>query len=282
MINQKKKYFSYSQISTFSNCSLKYKFIYIDKIKNKSEGIESFIGKRVHETLEWLYIEISQNKEIFLSFDKIEDKFLSIWNEKWHHDIYVAILFKINEEMFDINYYQRIGIEHLRRFYNNNNNNGFFYNNTQKIEVEKKIEINFENFIIRGIIDRIDYYEDKIEIHDYKTGKIEDIKKIKRNLQAYIYYIYAHNKFPEKEIILNWHYLKEKNKSCQMKTFSLNEIDKEKIRKQISLKLVKINHSIRKKQFFAKPNILCKWCYFWEECDAYDTNYKNEESVRLK
>ncbi len=280
-MDNQKKYFSYSQISTFDNCPLRYKFLYIDKINQKSEGIEAFIGKRVHETLEWTYNQILKNNETFFSFDKIEDKFLSIWNEKWHDSIYVAILFKINEQMFDIDYYKRIGIEHLRRFYNNNNNE-MFDNSANKIETEKKIKFNFQDFVFTGIIDRVDYYEDRVEIHDYKTGKIEDIKKLKKNLQSYIYYAYAEHKFPNKKIILKWHYLREKEKNNQVRIFFLNQNEKEENYKRIALKIEQINNSIKNNKFDAKPNILCKWCYFWDKCDAYDTKYKNHESVVLK
>ena len=58
-MNKINKYYSYSQINTFLNCPKKYKLIYIDKISIKKESIEAFIGKVVHEVLEWIYKEIS-------------------------------------------------------------------------------------------------------------------------------------------------------------------------------------------------------------------------------
>ena len=47
--------YSYSKINLFNSCSLKYKFLYIDKNYKKEEGIEAFLGKLIHETLEWIY-----------------------------------------------------------------------------------------------------------------------------------------------------------------------------------------------------------------------------------
>ena len=90
VINMKKKqkYYSYSQLNTFYNCPQKYKIIYIDKIQNNNESIEAFAGKRVHETLEWLYSDLENNH--FISFDRIADKFNNLWNQKWHDNIYVA------------------------------------------------------------------------------------------------------------------------------------------------------------------------------------------------
>ena len=60
--------FSYSQINTFSNCPQKYKLIYIDKIKKPHDSIEAFLGKVVHEVLEWIYKE----KMSYLIWDSIE------------------------------------------------------------------------------------------------------------------------------------------------------------------------------------------------------------------
>ena len=69
-------------MNTFSNCPQKYKIQYISKIKSDKEGIESFTGKRVHEALEWLYN--NSNRDNFISFDKVADKFDQLWNKKWH------------------------------------------------------------------------------------------------------------------------------------------------------------------------------------------------------
>ena len=47
--------FSYSQLSTFKSCPQQYKIIYLDGVRKINESIEAFMGKRVHEVLEWLY-----------------------------------------------------------------------------------------------------------------------------------------------------------------------------------------------------------------------------------
>ena len=52
---ENKRKFSYSQINTFNTCQKQYEIIYLDGIRKKDESIEAFVGKRVHETLEWLY-----------------------------------------------------------------------------------------------------------------------------------------------------------------------------------------------------------------------------------
>ena len=60
------EYFSYSGIQSFKKCPAQFKYRYIDKIYKKDEGIEAFMGKRVHESIEYLY----QQYDICI-FDKL-------------------------------------------------------------------------------------------------------------------------------------------------------------------------------------------------------------------
>ena len=56
--------FSHSTISTFEQCPRKYAFQYVERIRVETEGVEAFLGKRVHESLEKLH---SSAKKIILS-----------------------------------------------------------------------------------------------------------------------------------------------------------------------------------------------------------------------
>jgi ATP-dependent helicase/DNAse subunit B len=49
--------YSISQLSTFEECALQYRLIYVDRIKRYEEWIEAFLGQRFHEAMEWLYRE---------------------------------------------------------------------------------------------------------------------------------------------------------------------------------------------------------------------------------
>ena len=40
--------YSHSRLSTFENCRKKFEFRYVLKLPEDSEGIEAFVGKRVH------------------------------------------------------------------------------------------------------------------------------------------------------------------------------------------------------------------------------------------
>ena len=181
MSESKKKYYSYSRLSTFENCPQKYKIQYIDKIKSNSEGIEAFIGKRVHESLEWLYENANQNN--FISFDKLENKFDQLWIKKWHKNIYVAqnpykrVSYTLNQ-----NQYKKTALNNLSLFYVK-----YFKHDNNSVSTELKVDINIDNYTFKGIIDRIDLDGDKLHVIDYKTGKSKVTLTLLDKLQLYIY-----------------------------------------------------------------------------------------------
>ena len=72
--------YSYSKISTFEQCPLKYQFRYIDKIYIIERSIESFLGEIVHSALEWLYLSVKKN--ILPSLDDM----ISYYDEQWNKD----------------------------------------------------------------------------------------------------------------------------------------------------------------------------------------------------
>ena len=74
--------YSHSRISTFEQCPLKYKFQYIDKIKVEQEDtIETFLGSRVHETLEKLYKDLKFEKHLTLK------ELLAYFNDIWKRNL---------------------------------------------------------------------------------------------------------------------------------------------------------------------------------------------------
>ena len=54
--------YSHSRLSTFEQCPFKFKLRYIDEIVPEIEtSIEAHLGSAVHNTLEWLYLQIKKN-----------------------------------------------------------------------------------------------------------------------------------------------------------------------------------------------------------------------------
>ena len=81
---------------------MQYKLIYIDGIKRKYESIESYMGKRVHSVLEWLYKP--ENKEKIINFDRICEEYDKDWVDKWNSNIFVVNV-KYNRKEKNMNFH---------------------------------------------------------------------------------------------------------------------------------------------------------------------------------
>jgi len=296
-------YFSYSQISSYEMCPMQYKLVYIDGIKRKYESIESYMGKRVHGVLEWLYKP--ENKEKLINFDKICEQYDKEWISNWNTNIFVVnVKYSRKEKQYTYpllsetelerkhNFFYSIGKECLSNYYKDfypfdqsvfgreleltfsvneydKNNEPKFDKATEKcIKEAKPIKV----YPFKGIIDRIDKpYEQKWEIHDYKTGKrAKNYSQLKNNFQLALYQIGVKQNFKDVgEVNLIWHSLRHNT------NITISHTDKQLYK--IEKKIVAIINRIKKQitnleQFKAKPDhnksTICNWCSVWDECSA--------------
>ena len=80
--------YSHSQLSTYEHCPHQYKLAYIDKIEVETEGVEAFMGSRVHDTLEKLYRDLKVTK-----LNPLEDLILfynQVWEKNWNGMIQIV------------------------------------------------------------------------------------------------------------------------------------------------------------------------------------------------
>ena len=258
--------YSYSKLNSYSSCPQKYKIIYLDKTRNDNEGIEAFMGKRVHEVLEWLYSEEFKNS--FVSFDAIMRKYNQLWNEKWHDNIFIA-RFKFDKIMYNRKTLYDIGVDCLGNYYRNFSINGHFKQNVHDIELGFQCKLG--NNIFRGYIDRIDIDEKgTLDIIDYKTGKrSKTFYNAKNDMQLAIYYLAVREIFPEHHRIrLNFYNLRENKKDKMVIQVEYDDRKLEKIKERIMGKVYDIKNE---EEFLPKESLLCEWCYFWNECEVKST-----------
>ena len=270
-MNTKIKYnhLSYSQINTFINCPHKYKLIYIDQIQSNSESIESYMGKIVHEVLEWMYNE----KKSYYIWDLIEDEYKKKWSENWHSKIYIAPIRK----KYNKDYFRNLGLECLRNYYKNNSGPNISIKNLIGNEIMVNAKIG--NYVFKGIIDRLDENEEFVEIHDYKTGKANTRRVMKKDMQLIIYLLAIKDKYPNKKIALNWHFLKKRNKEEQHIRIIFDEDDILLIKEKILSHANNIKSARKENNFPPNETFLCNWCYLWNNCDAKKIYNKVNPSI---
>jgi len=250
--------FSHSSLETYKKCPAQFKIRYIDIVHKSDESIEAFMGKRVHEALEYLYNEVLDGRIPY--FDHVVESYRSIWKDNWHNKIGIARKENTSE------FYKYLGEDCIARYYRK-------YSPFAEPIVGNEIELNFilnndEKYQIKGIIDRLDHDGyGNWEIHDYKSGKRAFTQnQADKDNQLALYQIGLIAKDNDiKSVKLVWHFLQH--------GFEVQSVRNKKQLSDLSNSIIHQIDNIRSKissggEFPAKKSILCNWCYYWEECPA--------------
>ncbi len=241
---------SYSQISTYQQCSLKYKFQYIERRPTKPSPHLDF-GQTIHNTLKDFHKEFDPKRT------SLED-LLNLYEKNWVAEGYES---KEKEEEF-----RREGERILRDYYQT-----AIRNPNVSLYLEENFKFRMGDCEIWGKIDRIDRLPDGgWEIIDYKAGKRRigeagleadlNPSAIDENFQLSLYYLGCKEKFKRAPEKVSLYYLKYNQKlSTTRRPEQLRDV--ERIVGEVASK-------IREKRFEAKKGPLCPWCDYKELCPA--------------
>ena len=256
--------YSNSRLSTYENCPQQYKLRYIDRVElpeGAEEGIEAFLGSRVHEALEKLYKELILTK--LNSLDELLGYYKNEWDKNWHENVVVV------KKGFTKDHYRNAGKEAITNYYKRHQP----FNQSRTLATEQLITFKIDNYTIRGYIDRLSQMERGMyEIHDYKTsGSLPSQNKLDNDRQLALYHIGIKEKYPDaKDIRLIWHYLVfDKEFTSTRSDAQLKDLQKE---------VVSLIKTIEKDtEFEPSESNLCGWCDFPEYCPAKKHEYKVQE-----
>jgi putative RecB family exonuclease len=248
--------YSHSRLNTYETCPLKYQLQYIGKIKvEKGEGIESFLGSRVHDALERLYKDLRYSK--LLTIDELISFYNELWAKKWNDAIV------IRKKELSAQNYKDTGIRCLKNYYERYAP----FNQAATIGIEEDLSFSLSGdgkYKIKGYIDRLDRTKDGVyEIHDYKTsGSLPLQESLDADRQLALYEIGIRKKNPNvKEVRLIWHYLVfDADVSSTRTAEQLEDLKKE----TIGL----IDKIEADNEFKHNENPLCEWCDYWAYCPA--------------
>jgi putative RecB family exonuclease len=246
--------YSHSKLATYENCPQKFKLQYIDRIElpDGGEGIEAFLGSRVHDVLEKLYKEL-----ILTKMNTLEDLlayFKDEWDRNWHGKVVIV------KKGFTKDHYRNAGKESITNYYKRHQP----FNQSKTLATEQLLTFKIDDYTIRGFIDRLSHQGEGVyEIHDYKTsGYLPSQDKIDSDRQLALYQIGIKEKFRDaKDIRLIWHYLifdkefRSARSDAQLKD----------LRKQIVYLIKTIE---KDSKFEPIESNLCDWCEYPEYCPA--------------
>ncbi len=270
--------YSHSRLSTYEDCPLKYRLNYIDRIKREEEGIEAFLGSRVHDTLQKCYDDLRFTKTNSLS--DLLNHYNQIWQENWHDAI------SIMKQGLTPGHYRALGEKMIETYYNRYS--PFDSDITLGTEVRLNFSLDDNNtYRMSGIIDRLARTRDDIyEIHDYKTSAhLPDQQEVDNERQLALYYFAVRKKWPHAENIrLIWHYLAFDTELVSYRT-------PDAISSLVHNTTKLIDEIESAEEFPAKESQLCGWCVYPDLCplrkhffkvEALPVNeYLNEPGVAL-
>ena len=257
--------YSHSRLSTFEQCPYKYKLKYLDKIETDvPDTIETYLGSRVHETLEKLYRDLDYQKkntiEELLAFYHEE------WQKHWSDEIVIV------KKDYDVDHYRKMGEKYIREYYKKYHP----FDQDRTIAIEERILIDLDesgDYKLQGYIDRLaEPQEGYYVIHDYKTNqRLPPQEHFDSDRQLALYAIGVKNQYPDvKNIDLAWHFLKF-NKQIKSKR---SEQQLQQLKKE-TLKLIKKIE--RTTTFETNPSFLCDWCEYKSICPQWSHLYKLRE-----
>jgi len=254
---------SYSALTTYQQCPLKFKFQEIDRIR-VPKGIEAVFGNIIHNCLKFMF----GRTPLYPALDEVVGQFQGLWQEK------EIIKIKPEEEKA----YYEDGIAVLKNFYRLNPPWNF-----NIVDLESRFEVSIssgaENHTLTGIIDRIDKVSDNsFEIIDYKTSRrLPSQENLDNDLQMSIYHLGITKRWPHikpENIKLSLYFLKHGEKI----TTSRSNEDLEKTKNFVVATIDEIKQRIEKNDFPPFPSPLCGWCGYRPTCPMWKHEY--QKSIR--
>jgi putative RecB family exonuclease len=248
--------FSPSSLSCFENCPKQYWFRYVEKAPVDTEGIEAFVGKRVHEILERLYRFVGEG--LVPSLERVLYRYHQNWAAAF--DPGRIRIVRVGTEAA---HYRRHGARCLENYYRRH----YPFDADETVGLERPIRFHLDEggrYAVRGIIDRIARSRDGVlEIHDFKTGRrVPRQEEVDRDRQLGLYELGLRAQWRERgPVRLVWHYAL----SNQVRVSTRSAEQRESLREETARWIDRIRAEER---FEPRPSALCGWCEFRDRCAA--------------
>ncbi len=249
------KVYSFSRISTFEQCARRFRYRYIDGVKEAFESVESFMGRCVHETIEWLFVERDRGK----THDEAAAvaRYCDIWDRAVRSS---ARIIKVVRAGADAESYRRTGAELVARFHRERFTGDRL--TTIANEMHFRIEIGAA-YSFQGYIDRL-ARDDRGRLHviDYKTGRRAPASfggKQAEQLEAYALGVFRQHEAPALELVLD--FLRPGR--------VLRRTVHREAAAEIEASLVSRIRAVEEATVFPpNPGALCDWCGYNDICEA--------------
>jgi len=248
--------YSHSRLATFEDCPKRFEYRYVLKISTDTEGIEAFVGKRVHEILERLY-KAAQRGQV-PSLEKVIYRYHRLFEEN-----YGADRVRIVREDTPLEFYRQTGERCLTTYYRRH----YPFDSDETLGIEQRITFALDEkreYRFQGFIDRLVRARDgAIEIHDYKTSRrAANQKQVDKDRQLALYQIGLADRYPDQPMRLVWHYLQQDRKLTSTRT-------PEQLRYLSEDMMSTVDRINDETEFKPQRSALCDWCEYNDRCPIY-------------
>lgn len=289
-----------SKITTYLGCSMAYflKYIQHEKIP---DNIRLIFGKEIH------YLAENRYKKNF----KSADTFAGFWKFRWYSTIAgeflkgkqkegllvkkIELKSKNKEEPFILKIgnhtdlynfddpagiffgYKKLGENILKNFYENSKKMPRPIETEMNFGRKKDDIIELNGHELRGVFDRIDEWDGKMFIGDYKTNKKSPEKNsfdLHRNLQFTIYSYVFRKLFNKKEEAILFHHLRSGD------IFETHRSEKDY--DYLKLILDKVSKNISNDEFIPFYGFHCDFCDYQTPCEKYTIPYHGGPRIDLE
>jgi RecB family exonuclease len=243
--------YSHSRLSVFEGCRLRYRLKYVDRVKRDLEGVEAFLGSRVHEALENLYRDVGMGRTP--PADAVVEGYRRSWDARWSGAVVVA-----NDRYAPADY-RAAGEECLRRYHARHAP----FRADQTLGVEVKIAVDLPNGArLEGFADRVARDPDGwLSVHDYKTSAtLPSQAEVDLDRQLGLYQAGVEKLWPGAPgVRLVWHYLRFDERLRSIRS-----------REQIAALLhgtADLVDAVEAETLW-EPTVSprCAWCPYWDLC----------------
>ena len=248
--------YSHSRLSSFEKCPLQYRFRYIDRIKRDTQGIEAFMGNRVHEAIEYLYRALGEGRTPGAS------EVVAFFHRKWEAN-YLEEKVRIVRREYCAADYRATGEACVRRYCEARRPG----DDGETLGLEDRFQLALDpagRYQIMGVIDRLARVADGVyEVHDYKTSaSLPSEEDLRRDRQLTFYQMSVSERFPDaREIRLVWHFLAHGKRLESRRSEAEIASHRKAARRLIDSIEAARDHP-------ARESALCRWCEYRDICPA--------------
>ena len=265
--------YSFSQVQTYLQCPLKYKFRYVDKIVPEyEENLHLILWTEVHAALEWLYNQI--NNFNVPSFEELENFFILNFNQKAE---------KIDTEPPQKEEFLTRWKNYLKNFYEKH----YPFDGIKVIwtEIQLYIEL-WDDIKFQGFIDRFDKKWEDFILTDYKTNRnLPPQDKSLYQEQLTLYALWVKQKYGKyfKKVFWNLEYLHfDIQDFWEITDENIEQVRQKyyELTKEIETK--KAEYALGNKEAFpTNETSNCKFCEYKELCPLFAHFYWRVEDFEL-